>query len=376
MECANQLSFATWRLRLFQQLAAPHRHHIRTHHSSRCISTSTARRNDSTDSLPPSKRLPQSPLLTHPLNKSQRPSKLRPDREYYKQAFDELNKNPWALALASPPRLCSITGARLPRDLLGEWGLVKEPETEQLYLLPVGLLKDSLDNDPQSRPASSSSTRQLVLRILDFMPLLKALGGPWVKVGRGKKLVLPRILPYRWRHPQGPITSREENLMAWRDDAAEFTLHHMRREVVKSLDKACNKFKRLDGPGAVWRVLELRDLSNIALQEALGPLEPVHRMACGAVLICSSQGAENETQESFMGSVSLPQTQSRVPVFDLSVLLSETELQTLRDSHPHFHHAALFFRPRDEVSNQALLSLWKIKRFLAVEDEPDSLAEA
>ena len=65
-----------------------------------------------------------------------------------------------------------------------------------------------------------------------------------------------------------------------------------------------------------------------------------------------------------MDSVALTQTGSKVPVFDLSVLLSESDIKKLRESHGQFQHTALFFRPEEQLGIDAMISLWKIKRLL------------
>ena len=59
--------------------------------------------------------------------------------------------------LASPMRLCSATGVRLPKDLLVPWGLVKNPATEEVYFMPTELAElDSLkDKRRISKPGAA-----------------------------------------------------------------------------------------------------------------------------------------------------------------------------------------------------------------------------
>lgn len=54
-------------------------------------------------------------------------------------ATSPLAGNPWAQMLAEPIRLCTGSGARLPRSLFTEWGIVKHPTEDVTYLLPRGL---------------------------------------------------------------------------------------------------------------------------------------------------------------------------------------------------------------------------------------------
>ena len=83
--------------------------------------------------------LPVSPLV-QAFERDRAPKSLPKGAE--KEA---LASNPWANMLASPVRLCTATGVRLPKDLLVPWGLVKHPATEKVYFMPTELAElDSL----------------------------------------------------------------------------------------------------------------------------------------------------------------------------------------------------------------------------------------
>ncbi|EDN07792.1 predicted protein [Histoplasma mississippiense (nom. inval.)] len=83
--------------------------------------------------------LPKSPIVTR---LEQRAQKLK--QRANEQDIDRLKYNPWAQLLASPVRMCAATGARVPEKLLGSWGLVQHPETQNLWLMPVDLVKEEL----------------------------------------------------------------------------------------------------------------------------------------------------------------------------------------------------------------------------------------
>ncbi|KAJ5998611.1 hypothetical protein N7451_006421 [Penicillium sp. IBT 35674x] len=381
MNCANhRIPLGVWRLRIFHQLLST----SQRSQSHRSFSSKT-RQSQSQDeaSVPPSQRLPQSPLLTR-----LRPGlKQRPESKNVPQkaGLEPLANNPWALALASPTRTCSLSGARMPRALMGEWGLVRKPNTENMYLLPVDLLKDSLegkarpagrDQSQDTNAATDSSPmktrnenfgRQLVFLMTNFMSSLRAISKPLGRTG-GKKPAVSRLIPYRWKHPQGPITAREERQLVWMDNMPEYMLRHMRSKVVKQLVAACLKSNHLGAANRVWSAIEMQGYSDSALSEALNRLEPMEQMECGAVLLLGGQtqadGNENSSG-SFPESVTLPQNQRGVPVFDLSILLSESDLAKLEEAVPHFHQSALFFRPNNKAVNDLMLSLWKLKQFLA-----------
>lgn len=142
----------------------------------------------------------------------------------------------------------------------------------------------------------------------------------------------------------------------------EYVLRHMQLDVARKLEKTCKRFPRLGAPNGVWSVIEMGDYSDIALEDALRCLQSVDRVESGAVLLLGPfpEGTI------FSGTVLLPQTQRTVPVFNLTELLSSSDLRQLGDAAAsHFQHTALFFRPDDRLSVETMLSLWKLKRFLA-----------
>jgi hypothetical protein len=418
MECVSaRIPYTKWRLRAFRQLLATSRP-LTAQATSRGIST--ARENESNETpsesdtdisdpkpIPPSQRLPQSPLFTHP----RRGEKNRKRRPTTPEDAD-LRKNPWAVMLASPTRMCTVTAARLPSDLLGTWGLVQQPDAEKLYMMPVGLLRDSShgkktqapDSSPEAaiadQPESAKTkitspeegspleavvpdTRikraghELLIRIADLLPLLRSITPPLVKnrgVGRARKNAMSRLVPFRWRHPTGPITAHEEKQLSWSQDMPDVVLYCMRNQVIEKLGAVLEKYKRVGTPNGVWRALDLPVLSDAALKEALGSLDSFERMECGAVLLLGSNQpvAAGDVSNSNMSleSIALAQTGSKVPIFDLSVLFSESGLKSLRESHGQLQHNALFFRPEEQIGIEAMIALWKLKRLLAGGDIP------
>lgn len=142
----------------------------------------------------------------------------------------------------------------------------------------------------------------------------------------------------------------------------EFVLRHMQMDVVRKLERTCQRYKRLGAANGVWNVVEMQGHSDAALVDALGRLQAVDRAECGAVLLLGPFSEGIPSAE----AATLPQTQSKVPCFDMSVLLSESDMQTLRETAaPHFQNTALFFRPNSQLSVDVMLSLWKLKCFLA-----------
>ncbi|OJJ79892.1 uncharacterized protein ASPGLDRAFT_920431 [Aspergillus glaucus CBS 516.65] len=373
MECSRQrISYASWRLRVFQRLFAPTstNSHTISPSSHRNLSSKQHPREsedhnlDNDPSIRPSQLLPKSPLASIPTEKKR---KLRAPPEQ----FQELARNPWAMALASPLRMCTVTGTRLPKAFLGDWGMIRRSNTadpEKLWIMPVGLLKDELSR------TLKGPLNFLKLRIVDRLPLLKQLTKPLSRSTGGKKSPLVKLIPQRWKHPFGPMTSQEDRLLVWRGDMPDFVFGRLRKDALKKLKRACGEHgQEMNDSSRAWSVVEL-DGDSEALVEALKGVEPVERMGSGAVLVMGqkpqtqnqSEGLEESQKRvsNFPDYVTLPQVQSKVPVFDLSILLSECDMEALRAYDQRFQSTALFLRPDDTTSVDAVLALWKLKGFI------------
>ncbi|KAJ5289179.1 hypothetical protein N7478_002209 [Penicillium angulare] len=388
MQCANhQIPYGTWRLRVFQQVLNPSQAIQPTRRS---FSSSTYKnQNEDKTTSSPSQQLPQSPFVTHPRRQTGRKTDIKLDPKL--EGPEPLSKNPWAQALASPIRSCALTSARIPRSLMGEWGLVRKPNTEELFILPVNYLKDFLKKAPSTseaqaptpnaapHPVSGSvmktkSNRNLVYHMTNLISSLRALVEP-LGTQRGRRPPVFRLVPFRWKHPQGPVTKREEGHMNWLDDMPQYVLRRMRRDLSTRLVSACQKSNVLGAANGVWSVIGLEEYSHSGLLEGLGRLAPIDGMECGAVILLGlSQNGINQGKDAkFPDSVDLPQIERGVPVFDLSVLLSESELVELRETVPHFQETALFFRPNNKAVMDLMMSLWKLKRYSTEDREMERL---
>ncbi|BCR91245.1 uncharacterized protein ACHE_70088S [Aspergillus chevalieri] len=376
MECSRQrISYASWRLRVFRHLfvrpttlsPVPSRRNLSS-------SKQHLRKNDhdldNEPSIRPSQLLPKSPLASIPTEKKR---KLRAPPE----RFQELSRNPWAMALASPLRMCTVTGTRVPKAFLGDWGMIRRSDAadpEKLWIMPVGLLKDELSR------TLKGPLNFLKLRIVDRLPLLKQLTRPLSRSTGGKKSPLVKLVPQRWKHPFGPMTSREDRLLVWRGDMPDFVFGRLRKDALKKLKRAGDEHEQgKDNNSRVWSIVGLDGESGEALVEALKSVETIERMSSGAVLVMGqtsqtdSQSREIEGPQKLVSNfpdyVTLPQVQSKVPVFDISVLLSESDMRDLRAHDQRFQTKALFLRPDDSTSVDAILALWKLKGFIRHDEQ-------
>ncbi|PYI00997.1 hypothetical protein BO78DRAFT_401646 [Aspergillus sclerotiicarbonarius CBS 121057] len=392
MACLNnRLPYASWRLRVFRQLFRPNGSHPAVYRS---ISTSpdgtppTSTTSDAQEPVQkeekkkkpfirPSELLPQSPLITNPrpgYDKLHR-KKRSPDPNDPHES--NMHLNPWAQALASPLRTCKVTGAHLPRAFLMDWGCVKRPDVpDKLWFLPLGLMGDTFRinttpsemNGHQAKNKNPNS-KLLTLRIVDRLPLLRTISDAYWGMKHGRKREpLAKIIPHRWKHPAGPMTTRHESQLVWREDMPEFTLQMMRQAVLKVLKKASDASATRPEERKVWSVIPVRRYGRSFLARRTFSMEPFDRVECCGVLVMNRMKAKPGKYTGLyprMPSEVYVSTKKKLaPVFDLTVMFSEAELQELREYHPRFENTALLFRPDNQKTIDAMLALWRLRGFI------------
>ncbi|KAA8645937.1 hypothetical protein EYZ11_002518 [Aspergillus tanneri] len=315
-----------------------------------------------------------SPLLTNPyLNRTKKHKKRPPTAA----DLTELRQNPWAVALASPARMCSITAVRAPRALLTEWGLVHRPNSDKYWFLPTGLLGDDIiepkSNDAEIADSSqaagqrASSWQCLKLRTINSLSLLRRMEmrfSQFKTKPRKPSSPIMRLVPYRWKYPNGPITAHEASLLVWRRGMPDFVLEKMRVDVLKRLKNVSGAQYDKHERDGVWRCIEMDEVSETVLLQGLKRMGSFERVECGAILIMgSSQAGDGAVagMYSLPDFIALPQTASKVPLFDLSRLLSDAERDELRRFDPRFQNMGLYFRPNDATTIDAFLALWKLQ---------------
>lgn len=160
----------------------------------------------------------------------------------------------------------------------------------------------------------------------------------------------------------------------------DFVFGRLRKDALKKLKRAGDEHEQgKDNNSRVWSIVGLDGESGEALVEALKSVETIERMSSGAVLVMGqtsqtdSQSREIEGPQKLVSNfpdyVTLPQVQSKVPVFDISVLLSESDMRDLRAHDQRFQTKALFLRPDDSTSVDAILALWKLKGFIRHDEQ-------
>lgn len=152
----------------------------------------------------------------------------------------------------------------------------------------------------------------------------------------------------------------------WPERLTDLIFKYLGGEVVNSLKEAYRYERIKSGRADQWRVLEVSDLSLSSLIEGLRKVE-MENMRTGAVVVMGDSEAEstyNPFDSKFPDYLTLPQTQSIVPVIDLSTLLSASDRQALREAIPRFAEKALFFRADGPKSVDAMLAMWELKGYV------------
>ncbi|KAL5041723.1 hypothetical protein BDW71DRAFT_211829 [Aspergillus fruticulosus] len=415
----SRIPYAQWRLQVLRQLflssgsssttLLSRRVHSSSDNDTESTTSETNKTNtssnkgdtaDSGSTMRLSHLLPQSPLITNP--NPGRALRHRKKRLPTPDDLSELSKNPWAVALASPVRMCNVTGTRMPRALLTEWGLVEElapepaPEPElistpasdfdvesnaqmnmprsrrrekkgkdnKLWILPVSLLRDDvtkIDNRPR-----------LKFRMLDRNYILQTITNAEGRKSKQKNFIA-NLVPHRWKPPLGPLTAEHQKRLAWRADMPDFVLGVKRREVLKQLKRVSDAFGSKNRSHAWWMSFDVQrpysgeTLVEGLMTEALAGKETPDGLESGVFLVLgggsvSDAGAADKAA-TFPEFVALPGNGRKVPVFDLTRLLP-AELEEIRAYHGHFQKFGAFLEPSHQLSIDVILALWNLQGYV------------
>ncbi|KAL4996420.1 hypothetical protein BDV10DRAFT_112636 [Aspergillus recurvatus] len=417
----SRIPYAQWRLQVFRQLFLSsgsfnttflaRRVHSNSDNDTEPTESTTSEANktntngnhsdvaDSGSTIRFSHLLPQSPVITNP--NPGRALRHRKKRLPTADDLSELSKNPWAVALASPVRMCNVTGTRMPKALLTEWGLVEEPAPEpepvsapasdfnaelnaqvntprprrlekkgkdkKLWILPLSLLKDDVikGEGKDSRP-------HLKFRMLDRNYILQTITNADGRKSKQKNFIA-NLVPHRWKPPLGPLNAEHQKRLAWRADMPDFVLGLKRREVLKQLKRVSDALCSKNKSHAWWMSFDVQKpysgetLVEGLMTEGLAGKETPDGLESGVFLVLgegsvSDAGAADKAA-TFPEFVALPGNGRKVPVFDLTRLLP-AELEEIRAYHGRFQKFGVFLKPSDQLSIDAILALWNLQGYV------------
>jgi hypothetical protein len=288
--------------------------------------------------------LPISPLMDPGFIAAQKKPqipKLKPLRLYQTGLQKILEKNPYAMALATPLRRCPITNVYLPRFFLQNFGLLGHPKTGDPFYVPRGWymseytesmkqipLPDQDEEDvgigeddaaAEARAEQTSQTDDSALKIRRVQPLKPSGPGMYTlsrypllqaiqsKEGGFGNHAVQRLIPPRIR--EKPAALAVFNRAEFRSDMPDFILELARKSIVDSL-------------------LYLLGLKRGYVRGCNTWVVAKWRKQTGAYLWMGETSNASEEPPEF-ATVEVGNRQ-KIPVYNLKVLLGEEKLDLLR----------------------------------------------
>ena len=162
-------------------------------------------------------------------------------------------QNPYAHALATPIRMCCLTGTRLPSSCLVDFHIQEKLESPDLSLLPLSLAAAQVPaNKPEAKRTASESdavaAHEAELRRPDATATYivgRQAALQFVSDGNKKRF---RFFSYR---TQKMLSDAGKGAPEWRADMAGFVLAELRKVVVKKLLWHFRTKVTKDNPGLV-----------------------------------------------------------------------------------------------------------------------------
>lgn len=269
-----------------------------------------------------------------------------------------------AQALSTPPRLCLLTGVRLPSYFLIPFGVAKHPKTGAVWHLPrLPNLASGLEAD--RKPPSPSSLSPGLTTESEPKTSIRTASGTHLVASRAalayisklNRAAYRRLLPYRWKEDP----SLRTNEIVWREDMDTFVLEMLRQSVARDLKylvsrsaayiPACKGFNNLADHTQLSAVLWLGPHPEASSPEA------------------SSQEAPSDSAASSEDQGPSPYAMHRykdhyVPVYNLLTLLGHTHLQSLKASKPTNFGGQMVVVKAKRRTVKVQVELWKLLGYL------------
>ncbi len=261
-----------------------------------------------------------------------------------------------AQALSTPPRLCLLTGIRLPSYFLIPFGIAKHPKTGSTWHLPrlssLASGSDASTTAPPPPGSDSGSTSKQPSRTATGTHYV----GSYEALAYISDLAKPayrKLIPFRWKED----SSLKVSDMVWREDMASFVLEMLRKSITQDLKYlasrpaayivACEIHERISAHDQIAAVLWLGPNGDTSTQGP--PLD----------------GAANP-EEPDPPPYAMDHYKDRlVPCFNLVALLEHTHLRTLRETAPIQYGDKLAVIKAKRPTVKVQLELWKLLGFLA-----------
>lgn len=273
-----------------------------------------------------------------------------------------------AIALATPPRLCVLTGLRLPSYFQIPFGVATHPKTGAPWHLPkISTQADSstggneipdanLERTLKSPPRlDASSTAEISTRTLSSTHFL-ASRQVLAHVSGLTPVHYKRLMPYRWK--QDPSVKMPE--MVWREDMDSFVLEILQRNVSSTLSylasrsaayvAPCQTYDSINKHGQVAAVLWLKKDANTSI--------------CNESSIDDAQSFN--VKETVPTPYAMHQHRTRyIPHYNLAALLGPSHLRALQESRPNHYSDSFAVIKFKRTTVKVQLELWKLLGYVA-----------
>ncbi|KUI71322.1 hypothetical protein VM1G_06743 [Cytospora mali] len=323
--------------------------------------------------------LPISPLLDPKWREARAPGRQKPlpDMSKLNRFQRKLYQNPFAQMLAKPVRSCYVTRTRLPGAFLQNFGLVRHPETDDIWWVPdtVTQSKKSVPEKsaeaPGSQPESPSETAYAAAEpeearstepnsdyrysshVLARQDLLKSFVVPGSKYKGGN-----------FRLASSPHVSGQANSAIWREDMDSVIIELSRQQITHDLlylSKLCEEQDRK----YLIRINDARETGHFVRRWAflwLGGKGNNSDVKVQESTSGSEKFADGPEQFATLDIDGAPET--TIPIYNLPRLLGPDNLLRLRSTSSILRDGELFLL-RGRRSSELNLKLWKLHGYMA-----------
>ncbi|KAK0754913.1 hypothetical protein B0T18DRAFT_435149 [Schizothecium vesticola] len=282
-----------------------------------------------------------------------------------------LERNPYAHALATPPRKCTATRTVLPNYFLHRFRLVAHPTTAEPWFVPQGL--EPRQKKPPPPPPEDTPHPEAVETPEPAAPPTPTKPHK-PRTGQSAYLLARKDLHHELGTRTSPLYGAQRALLSqgtqgikgveaalkqavWRDDMEVFLLAAMRRRAVEDL---------LFYAGLVEQQGRKYLARCASWDEVQGHK---HR---GCLLVLDSGGAEIPPLSTI--GIKGARFGGELVVHDLRRLLGEEGMEQLRGTSGLFREGGLFLLGRRRTLDLQL-ALWKLQGFLAFERSEPTASE-
>lgn len=338
--------------------------------------------------------LPISPLLDPKWREARKRAnaKARPDKSKLNRFQRQLYQNPFAQLLTTPVRSCYVTRTRLPSAFLQSFGLVRHPETKDVWWMPEAVTQSEKKPAPE-KPTEGPQDAQLVSTsdgtvadseaavdeaaeaaagMKDQIAKPKTrYGFPSHALGR-QDLLRGFFTPgSRYRDGQFRLASAPHNsglakTAIWRKDMDTAILDMSRQQIMHDLlylSKHCEEGRKylikVNDPNETGRFV--RRWSFLWLGEA----KDHHTEGESQESVTEPEKLDDgPAQFATLDIDGVPATETTRPVYNLPRLLGPDNLQRLRSESTILRDGSLFLL-RGQRSSKLNLRLWKLQGYMA-----------